>query len=54
MTIYQINSCQLKLTFEIYNPNHETIITSYKANQKHIVAQFLINLILKNKIEKIN
>jgi hypothetical protein len=36
MTTYFINSGQPRLTCQIYNLDHEIIVTSYKANQNKL------------------
>jgi hypothetical protein len=52
MTTYCIDPDHSKLTCQIYDPNHETMITSYKKIKTNYESQLSINPILKNEIEK--
>ena len=48
-----IDSGQLRLTCQICDPGHKTMITLYKKNKNNYDAQFLNNSILNEEIEKI-
>jgi hypothetical protein len=52
--LYWINPGQLGLTCKIHNLSYEIMITHIKQIKTNHEAQFLINLILNDEIEKTN